>query len=87
MGKVAPLVGRLRLGPPPIVLNGPQSSGTPPSITSNGYAIMNALADRAIAQYAGASLSNSDTWATHTRWTALHRFTGGNDLPTGVAMN
>jgi hypothetical protein len=41
--------------PPPdtIVVLGSGASGTPPTISSKGYAIMNALADRAIAQYVG----------------------------------
>jgi hypothetical protein len=41
--------------PPPEVISvlGSGASGPPPTISSKGYAIMNALADRAIAQYVG----------------------------------
>jgi hypothetical protein len=41
--------------PPPevIAVNGSSATGPPPTISNKGYAIMNAQADRAIAQYVG----------------------------------
>jgi hypothetical protein len=73
--------------PSPIVLNGPQGSGTPPSITSNGYAIMNALADRAIAQYVGGVTLKSGYLGNEYQVNGTPPFTGGNDLPVGVPMH
>jgi hypothetical protein len=74
--------------PPPIVLNGPPGSGTPPSITSKGYAIMNALADRAIAQYVGGvTLNGGYLGNEYLDNNGAPPFTGGNTLSPGAEMH
>jgi hypothetical protein len=71
----------------PIVLNGPQGSGTPPSITSNGYAIMNVLADGAIVQYVGGVTLKSGYLGIEYMVDGTQLFTGANDLPVRVEMH
>jgi hypothetical protein len=75
--------------PPPIVLSeaGSGATGTPPSITSNGYTIMNVLADRAIAQYVGGVTLKSGYLGNEYQVDGTPPFTGANDLPVGVPMH
>ena len=75
--------------PPPIVLSetGSGTTGTPPTITSKGYAIMNALADRAIAQYVGGVTLKAGYLGNEYLVNGTPPFTGGNDLPPGAEMH
>ena len=73
--------------PTPIVLGGAPGSGPSPTITSNGYAIMNVLADRAIAQYVGGVTLKSGYLGNEYQVNGTPPFTGANDLPVGVEMH
>ena len=77
--------------PTPIVLGGAPGSGPPPSITSNGYAIMNVLADRAIAQYVGAvTLKAGYLGNEYLEMNGAPPFepgTGGNTVVPGTEMH
>jgi len=73
--------------PPPIVLGGTPGSGPPPSITSKGYALMNALADRAIAQYVGGVTLKAGYLGNEYLVDGNPPFTGANDLPPGAEMH
>lgn len=80
--------------PSPIVIvlqgSGP-AAGPPPSITSKGYAIMNALADRAIAQYVGGvTLKGGYLGNEYLEKNGAPPFvpgTGGNTVAPGTEMH
>jgi len=79
--------------PPPIVLSaaGSGATGPPPIITNKGYAIMNALADRAIAQYVGGvTLKAGYLGNEYLEMNGAPPFepgTGGNTVVPGTEMH
>jgi hypothetical protein len=79
--------------PPPevIVVSGSGVTGTPPTITDKGYTIMNALADRAIAQYVGGvTLKAGYLGNEYLEMNSAPPFepgTGGNTVSPGTEMH